>query len=94
VVTANFMNHSIAFDSHDNMYITDVKNHRVQKFTSNGTFVTNWGNNGSRDGEFKLGIYRDSSNNIYAVDQDNMNIQKFTNNGTFLTCNKYHIRLV
>jgi DNA-binding beta-propeller fold protein YncE len=46
--------HSIAFDSHDNMYITDVKNHRVQKFTSNGTFVTNWGNNGSRDGEFKL----------------------------------------
>jgi DNA-binding beta-propeller fold protein YncE len=35
--------HSIAFDSHDNMYITDEKNHRVQKFTSNGTFVTKWG---------------------------------------------------
>jgi hypothetical protein len=78
------------------MYITDEKNHRVQKLTSNGTFVTNWGNNGSRDGEFELlvGIYRDSSNNIYAVDQDNMNIQKFTNNGTFLMCNKYHIRFV
>jgi DNA-binding beta-propeller fold protein YncE len=78
--------HSIAFDSHDNMYITDEKNHRVQKFTSNGTFVTKWGTHGSGDGEFELllGIDRDSSNNIYVVDQDNNNIQKFTNNGTFL----------
>jgi bifunctional DNA-binding transcriptional regulator/antitoxin component of YhaV-PrlF toxin-antitoxin module len=61
-------------------------NHRVQKFTSNGTFVTKWGTNGSGDGEFRrlLGIDRDSSNNIYTVDQDNINIQKFTSNGTFL----------
>ena len=46
--------HSIAFDAKDNMYITDEKNNRVQKLTSDGTFVTKWGMKGTGDGEFNL----------------------------------------
>ena len=30
--------HTVAFDSSGNMYVTDTKNSRVQKFDSNGTF--------------------------------------------------------
>jgi hypothetical protein len=63
-----------------------MNNHRIQKFTNNGTFMTSWGGGGSGNGQFQLllGIDRDSSNNVYAVDQINKNIQKFTSNGTFL----------
>ncbi len=78
--------HSIAFDSLGNMYVTDNSNNRVQKFTSNGTFITKWGSHGKNDGQFGLlvGIDIDSYGNVYAIDQANSLIHKFTNNGTFL----------
>ena len=64
-----------------------MNNHRVQKFTSNGTFLTKWGTNGTGNGDFglSLGIDVDNSNNIYVVDQDNSNVQKFISNGIFIT---------
>ena len=44
--------HSMAFDSEGNIYVTDVNNHRIQKFTSDGEFITKWGTEGNGDGEF------------------------------------------
>lgn len=38
--------YGIAIDGAGNMYIADAGNHRVQKLTSTGTFVTKWGKNG------------------------------------------------
>jgi tripartite motif-containing protein 71 len=63
-----------------------MHNHRIQKFTSNGTFLMQWGTFGNKTGEFllPLGIDSDSLNNIYIVDQAKSQIQKFTSNGTFL----------
>jgi len=79
--------HSIAFDLLGNVYVTDTDNDRVQKFTSNGTFITKWGTEGSRDGQFLKpeGIDIDSLNNIYVADTGNSRIQKFTSNSTFIT---------
>jgi hypothetical protein len=63
-----------------------MNNHRIQKFTSNGTFLMQWGTFGNKTGEFlkPLGIDIDSLNNVYVVDQLKSQIQKFTSNGTFL----------
>ncbi|WP_440951435.1 SBBP repeat-containing protein [Methanosphaerula subterraneus] len=60
---------------------------RVQKFTSDGTFVTKWGTRGSGDGQFYTltGITVDSAGNVYITDRNNERIQKFTSNGTFVT---------
>ena len=33
----------IAVDSSDNVYVTDGGNNRIQKFDSNGKFITKWG---------------------------------------------------
>jgi sugar lactone lactonase YvrE len=33
----------IEFDSHGNIYVADLQNYRIQKFASNGTFITKWG---------------------------------------------------
>jgi len=78
--------HSIVFDTLGNMYVTDNSNNRVQKFTSNGTFITKWGSHGTKDGQFGvlLGIDIDSYGNVYTIDQVNSLIQKFANNGTFI----------
>ena len=42
----------LAFDSENNIYVTDLGNSRVQKFDSAGNFLAEWGNRGSNDGEF------------------------------------------
>ncbi len=42
----------IAFDSSGNIYVTDVSNNRVQKFTANGVYVSQFGSAGSGNGQF------------------------------------------
>ncbi|MDQ6723597.1 MAG: hypothetical protein M3Z01_04960 [Thermoproteota archaeon] len=77
----------IAIDSSGNLYVSDYDNNRIQKFDSNGTFITKWGSEGSKDGQFlnPQGIATDSSGNVYVSDYDNNRIQKFDSNGTFIT---------
>ena len=77
----------ITVDSAGYVYVID-KNDRVQKFDSNGTFITKWGSSGSGDGQFgtAVGIVTDSANNVYVADMSgNSRIQKFDSNGTFIT---------
>jgi len=77
----------VAADSSDNIYVADRYNYRIQKFTSEGVYLTEWGSYGSGDSQYKLpnGIGVDSSDNIYVVDSYNKNVQKFTSEGVFLT---------
>ena len=83
-----YFNHpsGIAVDSSGNVYLADTDNHRIQKFSSNGQFVTRWGSQGSGDGQFgsPQGIALDSSGNVYIADEWNHRIQKFSSNGQFI----------
>jgi tripartite motif-containing protein 71 len=86
---------AVAVDSSDNVYIcegadpppSEGGNNRIQKFTSEGTFITKWGSKGDENGQFRnpLGVAVDSSNNVYVADTGNDRIQKFTSEGTFVT---------
>ena len=77
----------VAVDSSGNVYVPDYVNNRIQKFTSSGEFVLQWGCKGSSDGQFSLpfGVAVDSSENVYVADYDNHRIQKFTSSGAFLS---------
>lgn len=77
----------IATDSWGNVYVADVGNSRVQKFSASGTYLFSWGSNGSGNGQFARvgGIAVDSTNYIYVVDQDNNRVQKFTSGGAYVT---------
>jgi len=74
----------VAVDSLGNVYVTE--NARVQKFDSNGNFLTKWGAPGSGDGQFALAlaIAIDPKDNVYVVDLYNNVVQKFDRNGKFL----------
>ena len=65
------------------LYIADPGNKRIQKFTSDGGFVTKWGSYGSNDGQFNeiRGIDVASDGSVYVADGLNHRIQKFSSNG-------------
>jgi len=77
----------IAVDSSGYVYVGDRWNHRIQKFTSNGTFEHKWGSEGSGDGQLSspVGVAVDGAGYVYVADQQNHRIQKFTSYGTFVT---------
>jgi streptogramin lyase len=77
----------VAVDSSGNVYVSDRKNHRIQKFDSEGFFLAAWGGMGSGDGQlvFPEGIATDSAGNVYIADRGNNRVQKFDSSGTFIT---------
>ena len=76
------------FVPRDNMYIyvTDSKNHRIQKLDLMGVPVLAWGSFGNGPGQFDTpsGIDIDFEGNIYVVDSGNHRIQVFDSLGNFL----------
>jgi tripartite motif-containing protein 71 len=79
--------YGIAIDSNSNIYVTDFDNRRIQKFDSNGNYLTQWGSFGSGDGQFSTpqSVAVDTEDNVYVSDYTNNRIQKFDSNGTYIT---------
>jgi tripartite motif-containing protein 71 len=69
------------------VYVTDAELLNVQKFDSNGNFITKWGSEGISDGQFAWleSVDTDSNDNVYVVDMDNDRVQKFTSDGQFIS---------
>jgi DNA-binding beta-propeller fold protein YncE len=70
----------VATDSSGNVYVADTANQRVQKFTSNGAFVS------AISGQFSnpYGLATDSSGNLYVTNLGSHQIQKYNSSGNFL----------
>ncbi|MCW4029718.1 MAG: hypothetical protein NWE92_08745 [Candidatus Bathyarchaeota archaeon] len=86
----------VAVDSSGNVYVADSGNSRIQKFTSDGTYISQWGSKGTGTNQFDrpIGVAVDSSGNVYVADSisnvykgsaSNLRIEKFTNTGTYIT---------
>jgi DNA-binding beta-propeller fold protein YncE len=73
----------LAVDDDDNLYVADNFNHRIQKFSSAGAFMTKWGigdsNDASAGGRFEnpTEVAVDASGNVYVADNNNYRLQKF-----------------
>ncbi len=73
--------YGIATDRHENVYVADTGNNRIQKFDNQGNFITKWGSQGSGNGQFNVpyGIAVDNYCNVFVADVENHRIQKFSN---------------
>jgi len=77
----------IVLDPKGYVFVVDSNNDRIQKFTSNGTFVDEWGTAGAGPGQFNNPgrIALDPSGNLFVADFGNNRIQKFDENGNLIT---------
>lgn len=79
----------IAVGHDGSVYVTDTWNHRVQKFTPEGDFITMWGFFGTAENPDGFwgprGIIVDDENRVYIADTGNKRIAVFDSNGNFLT---------
>jgi DNA-binding beta-propeller fold protein YncE len=81
----------VAVDDAGNVFVADVGNHRIQKFTDSGVFLMTWGAYGSGPGQFAsagaVGV--DPAGNVYVLDSGDLyhssRIQKFDGNGGLIT---------
>lgn len=73
----------IALDSQGNMYILDSGNHRIQKFTSDGQYITTIGNKGQGPAEFiyPLSLDVDSKGYLHISDPGNQRVQVLKSDG-------------
>ena len=70
----------ICADAQGDIYVTDTSNSRVQKFTSAGVFLEEWGAFGTGDGQLNYnaqGIAVDSQGAVYVADEMSDRVQRF-----------------
>ncbi|WP_440950743.1 PKD domain-containing protein [Methanosphaerula subterraneus] len=77
----------VALDSAGNVYVADMQNNMIKKFSSTGALLTSWGSFGTGDNQFKQpwGVAVDSAGNVYVTDYWNHRVQKFTSSGGYIT---------
>ena len=77
----------LAVNERDEIAVTDIGNHRIQVFSSDGTYLRSFGRKGDKQGEFNFpaGIAFDlTSGNILVVDSNNHRVQLFSEQGEYL----------
>jgi len=77
----------LAIDAQGNVYVTDGGNNRVEKFDSQGNYLSQFGSFGTGNGQFNAptGIAIDAQGNIYVTDVVNERVEKFDANGNYLS---------
>ena len=77
----------VTVNERDEIAVTDAHNHRVQVFSSDGTYLRSFGRIGDKQGELNwpAGIAFDKNSRSIVVDSDNHRVQLFNEQGQYLS---------
>jgi DNA-binding beta-propeller fold protein YncE len=81
----------VAIGPTGSVFVADTWNHRIQKFTADGQFITSWGAGIKQDLEDPYGFYGprgiavDGEGRVYITDTGNKRVIVFDGDGNFIT---------
>ncbi len=76
----------LGVDADGNFYVSERLNHRVQKFSRDGTYLSEWGRLGSKPGEFREPLDAQvDGDRLYVMDTWNTRIQIFDLSGNYVS---------
>jgi DNA-binding beta-propeller fold protein YncE len=79
----------IAVGPEGNIYVVDTWNHRVQKFSQNGEFISQWGYFGQAEDGYALwgprDVFVDDQGQVFITDTGNKRIVIYDSDGDYLT---------
>ena len=77
----------VTVNERDEIAVTDAHNHRVQVFSSDGTYLRSFGRKGDKQGEFNwpAGIAFNKNSRSIVVDNNNHRVQLFNEKGEYLS---------
>ena len=79
--------YGVAVNERDEIAVTEIGNHRVQVFSSDGTYLRSFGKKGDQQGELNspAGIAFDKNSRSIVVDKKNHRVQLFNEQGEYLS---------
>ncbi|XP_058957430.2 E3 ubiquitin-protein ligase TRIM71-like [Pocillopora verrucosa] len=79
--------YGVAVNERDDIVVTDTDNHRVQVFSSDGTYLRSFGRKSDKQGELNwpAGIAFDKNKRSIVVDSSNHRVQLFNDQGEYLS---------
>ena len=79
----------VAVAPNGNVYVMDTWNYRIQKFNSDGKFLSMWGSNGLGESPFAFygprGVAVDGNGNVFVVDTGNKRVVVFDVSDNYIT---------
>ncbi|MBK9602169.1 MAG: TIGR03663 family protein [Anaerolineales bacterium] len=79
----------VAVGPDGSVYVTDTWNHRIEKFTASGKFITAWGSFGQGEAPDSFygprGLAVDEQGRVYVTDTGNKRVVVFDADGNFIT---------
>jgi DNA-binding beta-propeller fold protein YncE len=85
-VSTGYLYGAVAFDADGNLYVADTGNYRIQKFGPDRSFITSWGSQGVKDGQFlrPLSVAVDARGRVFVGDDLRGDVQVFDRDGEYL----------
>lgn len=73
----------ISLDSNGNVYVADSGNHRIQKYSPDGKFLSSYGKKGQGPGEFQIigGVAVDNEGRMYVTDRSTNRLKVLSPDG-------------
>jgi DNA-binding beta-propeller fold protein YncE len=83
----NLVEGGIAFDNAGHFWAVDHGNNRIQKFNSEGKYLSQFGSYGTGNGQFQqpAGMAIDPAGSIWVADQHGNRVEKFNSEGKYLS---------
>jgi hypothetical protein len=76
---------NVVYDGHGVLYVADHQNNRIEKWSTDGTFLSAWGSAGTANGQFEapFGLSYGPSGHVFVTEEGGTRVQELDSSGNW-----------